>query len=240
MGTSVAQRRGRGPGEAGAQVSRAARAAQAVRVLSYWRDRVPEVMGLLKTAAGDEDPRVRLHAVRAASFFNTVEAADVALTALKLPSDFYLNYTMTETMKQLEPIWRAAVASGKPFAGDNPAGLAFVTKTLSGAELLKMPKSPALLQAILARSDIADAAKTEALNSLAETSKTSRAATLLSVLDALPKDDASSRAAIAKLLPQQPPADLKPLRDRLMQATQSTSADARGGHGGGRDGGQLV
>ena len=43
--------------------------AAATRVLCYWRDRVPDALGLLRTQAADESPRVRLEAVRAASFF---------------------------------------------------------------------------------------------------------------------------------------------------------------------------
>ncbi len=43
--------------------------AAATRVLCYWRDRVPEALALLKVQADDENPRVRLEAVRAASFF---------------------------------------------------------------------------------------------------------------------------------------------------------------------------
>ena len=43
--------------------------AAATRVLCYWRDRVPEALDLLQEAGRRPDPRVRLEAVRAASFF---------------------------------------------------------------------------------------------------------------------------------------------------------------------------
>ena len=52
--------------------------AAAGRVLNYWRDRVPDALKLFKTLADDENPRVRLEAVRDASFFTNAEAADVA------------------------------------------------------------------------------------------------------------------------------------------------------------------
>ena len=39
--------------------------AAAVRVLCYWRDRVSKPLDLLRTAATDDSPRVRLEAVRA-------------------------------------------------------------------------------------------------------------------------------------------------------------------------------
>src|SRR5690606_22101431 len=50
--------------------------AAATRVLCYWRDRVNKPLDLLRVQATDEHPRVRLEAVRAASFF---KGADVPL-----------------------------------------------------------------------------------------------------------------------------------------------------------------
>jgi HEAT repeat protein len=77
--------------------------AAATRVLCDWRDRVKEPLALLKIQAIDDDPRVRLQAVRACSFFKTREAADVALESLsKEPQDVYLKYTLDETMKALD------------------------------------------------------------------------------------------------------------------------------------------
>jgi hypothetical protein len=76
--------------------------AAAVRVLCYWRDRVSNALDLLRHAAGDEHPRVRLEAVRALSFFSSQEAIDVVVESLILDQDDYLKYTFNETMKTLE------------------------------------------------------------------------------------------------------------------------------------------
>ena len=68
--------------------------------------------GLLKVQAGDEHPRVRLEAVRAASFFRGADvpaAQEVALESLLSPSDDYLKFTLDETMKTLD-----ARAGNKP------------------------------------------------------------------------------------------------------------------------------
>ena len=43
-------------------------------MLCYWRDRVPDALERLKKLAADPYPRVRLEAVRAASFFTVPEA----------------------------------------------------------------------------------------------------------------------------------------------------------------------
>ena len=76
--------------------------AAATRVLCYWRDRVANPLVLLKTLAADPHPGVRLEAVRAASFFQTPEAAAVALTSLDHPQDRFLSYTLDQTMKTLD------------------------------------------------------------------------------------------------------------------------------------------
>ncbi len=202
--------------------------AQATRVLCYWRDRVPEVLPLLKASAGDEDAKVRLQAVRAASFFRSAEAAEVALTSLKYPSDYYLNYTLTETMKQLEPYWKKAVAAGQSMAADNPQGVAYLTKSMSTADLMKQPKSPGTLQAVLARPDVSDTTRAEILNGLAEMTKVTRASAILNAIETTPATDIAAQSSIAKLLPLQPPAELKVVREKLETlAAKGGSTDVR-------------
>ncbi len=77
--------------------------AAATRVLCYWRDRVPNALALLKTQVNDPHPAVRLEAVRAASFFQTTEAAGIALESLNHPQDRFLEYTLDQTMNTLKP-----------------------------------------------------------------------------------------------------------------------------------------
>lgn len=76
--------------------------AAATRVLTDWRDRVPDALSLMKVQAVDEHPRVRLEAVRGCSFFQTYEAAEVALESLNHPQDPWLEHTLNETIKTLE------------------------------------------------------------------------------------------------------------------------------------------
>lgn len=76
--------------------------AAAVRVLCYWRDSVPDVLKLLQARVNDENSRVRLEAVRALSFFSTPEALDIAVESLVHDQDYYLEYTLKETMATLE------------------------------------------------------------------------------------------------------------------------------------------
>jgi glucose/arabinose dehydrogenase len=78
--------------------------AAAVRVLVGWRDRLNDPVATLAKLAADEDPRVRLEAVRAASFFDDPAAAEVPFLTLEHPTDEYLDFTREETLKALDQI----------------------------------------------------------------------------------------------------------------------------------------
>ncbi len=196
--------------------------AAAVRVMLYWRDRVPEVLSLLRTAAADESPRVRLEAVRAASYFDTWEAADAALVALSKPTDYYLDYVFGETIRQLEPVWRKAIADGKPVCANNPAGVAYLVKSVSTPELLKLPKSPLVYQALLTRPDVQEVARLEALDGLAKQNKSTVTAELVNVLTAAADLPYQTAADLGRVLVRQPAEELKPLRDKLNALTAVT------------------
>ncbi|WP_193213598.1 DUF7133 domain-containing protein [Luteolibacter marinus] len=198
--------------------------AQAVRVMGYWRDRVPDALALLKVAAADEAPRVRLEAVRVASFFRQWEAADVALVALKQPTDYYLDYCLKETMRQLEPWWKPAISEGKPLAADNPAGIEYVLGSVSSGDLAKLPKSPVTLTAMLTRPDVPVAQRQQALTDLAGLKNEKPLATLLATLTSVAGKNGEASRDLSQLLLQQPPADLKGVRaelGKLAAASQS-------------------
>jgi hypothetical protein len=76
--------------------------AAAVRVLSYWHDRLEKPVALLRQRINDEHPRVRLEAVRAASFFAADDVQEAVLDALNHDLDEYLDYTLDETLRALD------------------------------------------------------------------------------------------------------------------------------------------
>jgi hypothetical protein len=78
--------------------------AAATDVLASWHEHMTDPLALVKVQANDEHPRVRLEAVRACSFFRTPEAAEIALEVLNHPTDKYLEYTLEQTLRQLERI----------------------------------------------------------------------------------------------------------------------------------------
>ena len=198
--------------------------AAAARVLCYWRDRVPNSLAQFKKLALDEHPRVRLEAVRAASFYPSAEAAEVALAVLKHPMDYYLDYTLKETLRQLAPWWRKAISEGRPLAADNPAGIDHLIKSVGNTELLKMPRTPAVLESILSRDGISDSDRNVALDAIAKLRNTPRVNELLRLLDAKSSTDPSAVLHMARLLPLQSSSDLKPMRANLSQLSLNGSS----------------
>ncbi len=77
--------------------------AQALRVVCYQRDRIPNAIDLVVAGTKDEAPRVQLEAVRALSFFNGADTAKAIAAAMTLKDskDQYISYCLRETMKQL-------------------------------------------------------------------------------------------------------------------------------------------
>jgi glucose/arabinose dehydrogenase/azurin len=202
--------------------------AAAGRVLCYWRDRMPDALGLFKMLADDSNPRVRLEAIRDASFFRNADAAEAALTALKHSTDYYIDYTLKETLRQLKPWVLKAIGAHQPLAADNPAGLNYLINTLNAAEVLKLPGTIPTLSALVERKDATDSDRLNALSELAKKSGTGRVAQLFALFESNLDSDEAAQASFAHLLTWQPRSELKSERDRLAKlALSARAADVR-------------
>ncbi|HEV3418622.1 MAG TPA: PVC-type heme-binding CxxCH protein, partial [Pirellulales bacterium] len=137
--------------------------AAATRVLCYWRDRVPEALELLKKMAADDSPRVRLEAIRAASFFTVPEAIEVVLVSQDFPTDEYINFVRGETLRALEPYVKKAIASGYAIQFTTPAGARYFLKNVGTDDLLKMKRSQAVYMELLSRAGVRDEFRQEAV-----------------------------------------------------------------------------
>lgn len=85
--------------------------AAATRVLTYWRDRVPEPLELLRTQVNDESGAVRLQAIWALSYFtgaDAVKASEVVVESLIHPQDEFIKHQLNETNKSLDRRVKAA------------------------------------------------------------------------------------------------------------------------------------
>ncbi len=93
--------------------------AAAVQTVSNEMVRFPGALDVFKTAIKDQHPRVRLEAVRALSYVQSVEALEIALQATAMPLDYWIEYTLEHTLHALKPFADAAAAQGTFLAGAN-------------------------------------------------------------------------------------------------------------------------
>ena len=201
--------------------------AAATRVLCYWRDRVPGSLELLKTLAADPYPRVRLEAVRAASFYTAPDAIEVPLISAEQPTDEALEFVRNETMKALEPVWKKAVAEGQALAVTSDVGARFLLRNVGTEEILKMKRSRGVDVELLFRKGIRDEVRTEALADLAKREKKGELPVLLEAIrnqdNQKGAQDESVVFDLARLLNARPPGDLAGARGEFERmATHAT------------------
>lgn len=111
--------------------------AAAVRVLSAWKDSIPETLSLLKVAVQDTAPRVRLEAVRALGQIPSVQALQTALLALDAPMDRTLDYALWLTVRELEPIWLPKFKAEEDLFAGNTKQISFVLEASASKDLIK-------------------------------------------------------------------------------------------------------
>ena len=145
--------------------------AAAVRVLTYWRDRVPEALELLKQAAADTHPRVRLQSVWAASFFTVPEAIEIPIIVQDLPTDIYIDFTHRETLRVLKPQYDAALAKGDKINFTTSAGARFQLRNVTLEQLLKMGRTRPVCLELLYRPNVPDDVRRSTLGELAKLDK---------------------------------------------------------------------
>jgi putative heme-binding domain-containing protein len=159
--------------------------AAATRVLCYQRDRVPDALELLKKQAGDKHPRVRLEAIRAASFVTVPEATEIPLIAAEQPSDVYLDFVRNETHKVLDPVLKTALAQGRQVNFTTAAGARYLLRNLSVEQLLKMERTHTVCLELLYRTGVRDEQRRDALRDLAKLDRKPETRVLLDVIAAI-------------------------------------------------------
>jgi len=104
--------------------------AGATRVLARNPDTIPEILGTLNRQAVDENPRVRLEAVRALAAVHDPRAVEIALSVLELPMDRFLDYALWQTCRDLQDEWLPRVQAGELTFGDDVAKLVFALRSV--------------------------------------------------------------------------------------------------------------
>ncbi|MEK6258166.1 MAG: PVC-type heme-binding CxxCH protein [Planctomycetota bacterium] len=142
--------------------------AAAVKVATYWRDRLSNPLDLLKAAAADEAPRVRLMAIWGASYFPQAEATEVVLIAQDKPTDMYIDHLTKEVMRTLQPYMDKAKAENRRVAFTTESGARYYLKNLSNDQLLAEKKDRLVFVEMLNRPGLRDEARREAVTGLAK------------------------------------------------------------------------
>ena len=197
--------------------------AAATRVLCYWRDRVPNALELLKNLAADGHPRVRLEAVRAASFFTAPEAIEIALIAAGQQGDPYVDFVRGETMKTLDPIVKKAIAEKRPIKFTTSAGARYFLKTASNDDLLKMERNQAVYLELLFRKGVRDEYRRESMTGLAKLENKSPLQVLLSALQQQGTTDESVVFDLVRLMTDRPASELASVRHDLEKMATSAA-----------------
>ena len=163
-------------------------------MLCYWLDRVPNALNQFGSSrAADQSPRVRLEAVRTASFFKVPEAVEVVLIANDLPNDPYLDFLSKETMKTLQPFVDAATKEGRPLAFSTDVGARFALKSLSNDNLLKEKRNKAVYMEMLFRPGLRDEQRREAVQGLAKLENRSELNVVMDSIRSLDEKQAECR-----------------------------------------------
>jgi putative heme-binding domain-containing protein len=95
-------------------------------MIGLWADRLPDPLALLRPMVVDDFPRVRMEAVVSASYVRSPAAVEVAVLALDKPSDRFIDYALTQTVRALKPQWYPALVRGELHLHNRPDRLRFV------------------------------------------------------------------------------------------------------------------
>ena len=163
--------------------------AAAVRVLSHWATQVPNALDLLTTAVSDEHPRVRLEAIRALAAVHSPQSITIAERVLDLPMDLNLEWGLTQTARDLEPIWMPAYKEGKlTFAKPSHLGRALAD--------VKAPEAMSILVAQLKSGSLSPESRADVIDVIASIDPATSASTLFQLATEGQINDAVSRVQI--------------------------------------------
>lgn len=164
--------------------------AAATKVLRFWSERLPNALELMKAKVNDDSPRVRLEAIVAMSFFESEPGVNAAMDIFKYPTDYYLDYAIHETFRQLKPLWITSIGKNKL----NKKAEQSLLTLVSDQEIVSLPETQETLFAILSRPGIDPKQKQEAAGKLSEVLKISKVQVLL---NAMRKEKSNSNSQIA-------------------------------------------
>ena len=202
--------------------------AAAIRTLGHWSDRVNNWEATLLSAARDDSALVRAEAVKSAVNFGGETAAEVIFEVSGRAIDPELDTVLKYARGQInvDKLIQDALAAKKPLS---KSAQIYALRNASVEDLLKMPASEAVYEAVLSRPNASATALRSALTGLA---KLRQASTLPLLISMIEQRDAAANpealGALGQLLAEQSPAELKKVRNQLEKfATQGRELATR-------------
>lgn len=200
----------------------------AVRTLTNWVDELPEAAEWLLASANDSHPRVRMLAVRGASYLPGSDGLPVVAAAAGQEIDRYLDYVIGETMRQVDPGWKSLVGQMKWLSDVNRRSRAFVLDRLSPAELATLPLSEEIAEYLMTRSGIDENLRKAAVERVAVEREIPAARVLVSLLADLESrsSDRTVMFDLIRLLGTQPREEMAVERQRLQAFAEKSALPA--------------
>ena len=200
----------------------------AIRTLGHWGTRLTGWEPTLLAGARDNSALVRAEAVKAAVSFEGVAAAEAIFEVASRPTDPELDTVLNYARGKInvDKLVQDAVASGQPLS---KAAQGYALRNASVDDLLKLPRTEAVYEAILKRPNAPAAALRESLKGIAEIRKASSLPVLLALIEERDANNQSDAlGGLGQLLGEQTAADLKKEHARIENlATKSTAASIR-------------
>ncbi|MEM7230890.1 MAG: PVC-type heme-binding CxxCH protein [Planctomycetota bacterium] len=125
--------------------------AYGARVVGNWGKRLERPLELLRKAARDEHPRVRLESVVACNYVGSPHAIEVATEVLDRPTDRFIEYALKQTVVALKTQWYPALARGELRFGGRIERLRFVLETDGSRDISGFVRKLALSSSITSR-----------------------------------------------------------------------------------------
>ena len=110
--------------------------------------------------------------------------------------DYYLSYTLNETIAALKPFWEPLLTSGRVLVENNLKGTGYLLGLLDVADLQKVAATRAAFLAFLSRPGVDAELRRKALDGLAQRNSTSHIAELLQAIRRVDEGDATDPQSV--------------------------------------------
>lgn len=111
----------------------------ATRVLFYWRDRIAKSTDKLVSLTYDSSMSVRLQAIISLSHVKTPQSVAALLDAALLPTDYYMEYALTESFRYLRPVWWEMLKNDIDYLANEPEKAKWLLGSLADEKALAVP-----------------------------------------------------------------------------------------------------